>query len=223
MDERKKLLATGNQSGFNMNDMEEHMPQLEVAYTDSEEDYAEEEEEEYEELIDKVHTGQQGDSISQLDGAADPVSCNLCDRFFEGKSKGINLISHKINVHFKDDFRRVVKDNSKLDGFFHCIEENCTAKYRQKADLFKHLATVHNYIKKFSNMAAGTCSLSVPASIAPNPGHKNVSDLQSRAETEHTSTITCGFAGIGRSTEETNQGIKLTEFSSYTYVYLFRV
>ena len=218
MDERKKLLATGNQSGFNMNDMEEHMPQLEVAYTDSEEDYAEEEEEEYDELMEEMHTIEQGDSISQLDGAGDPVSCNLCDRFFEGKNKGINLTSHKINVHFKDQFRRVVKDDTKLDGFFHCIEENCTAKHRQKADLFKHLATVHNYIKKFSNTAAGAGSLSVPASINPNPGPKKISDLQSLAETEPTSPITCST-----STAETNQGIKLMEFSAYNYVHPFRV
>ena len=184
-----------------MNDMEEQLRQLVGVYTDSEEDSAEEEEE-YEELMDEV----QGDSISQLDGAADPVSCNLCDRFFEGKNKGIKLTAHKINVHFKDNFRRVVKDEMKLDGFYHCVEENCSAKHRQKADLFKHLANVHNYIKKFSNTAAGTCSLSVPASMAPSP-----------------SPINCGSAGIGRNTSETNQGIKLTEFFAYTYVRLFRV
>ena len=44
-EERKKLLAAGNLGGFNMNDMEEQLRQLEGAYTDSEEDYAEEEEE----------------------------------------------------------------------------------------------------------------------------------------------------------------------------------
>ena len=191
-------MATGNQSGFNMNDMEEQLRQLVGVCTDSEEDYAEEEEE-YEEPIDEV----QGDSISQLDGAADPVSCNLCDQFFEGKNKGIKLTAHKINVHFKDNFRRVVKDETKLDGFYHCVEENCSAKHRQKADLFKHLANVHNYIKKFSNTAPGTCSLSVPSSMAPSPGPKNISNLQSLAET--------------------NQGIKLTEFFAYTYVHLFRV
>ena len=217
MEERKELLAAGNQGGFNMNDMDEQLRQLEVVYTDSEEDYAEEEEE-YDELMEEMHTIEQGDSISQLDGAGDPVSCNLCDRFFEGKNKGINLTSHKINVHFKDQFRRVVKDDTKLDGFFHCIEENCTAKHRQKADLFKHLATVHNYIKKFSNTAAGAGSLSVPASINPNPGPKKISDLQSLAETEPTSPITCST-----STAETNQGIKLMEFSAYNYVHPFRV
>ena len=205
MEERKKLLAAGNQGGFNMNDMDGQLRQLEGAYTDSEEDYAEEEEE-YDELMDEVRTMEQGDSISQLDGADDPVSCNFCDRLFEGKNKGIKLTAHKINVHFKDNFRRVVKDEMKLDGFYHCVEENCSAKHRQKADLFKHLANVHNYIKKFSNTAAGTCSLSVPASMAPSP-----------------SPINCGSAGIGRNTSETNQGIKLTEFFAYTYVRLFRV
>ena len=114
-------------------------------------------------------------------------------RLFEGNNKGIKLTSHKINVHFKDHFRRVVKDETKRNGFYHCIEENCSAKQRQKADMFRHLATIHNYIKKFSNMTAGTCPLSVPASITPNPGPKKISDLQSLVETENT-----------------NQGIKLT-------------
>ena len=50
MEERKKLLAAGNQGGFNMNDMDGQLRQLEGAYTDSEEDYAEEEEE-YDELM----------------------------------------------------------------------------------------------------------------------------------------------------------------------------
>ena len=146
--------------------------------------------------MDEVRTMEQGDSISQLDGADDPVSCNFCDKLFEGKNKGIKLTSHKINVHFKDHFRRVVKDETKRNGFYHCIEENCSAKQRQKADMFRHLATIHNYIKKFSNMTVGTCPLSVPTSMAPNcpnPGPKTISDLQSLAETEHT-----------------NQGIKLT-------------
>ena len=62
-----------------MNDMGGQLRQLEGAYTDSEEDYAEEEEE-YDELMDEVRTMEQGDSISQLDGADDPVSCNICDK-----------------------------------------------------------------------------------------------------------------------------------------------
>ena len=197
-------MAAGNQGGFNMNDMDGQLRQLEGAYTDSEEDYAEEEEE-YDELMDELRTMEQGDSISQLDGADDPVSCNLCDRLFHGKNKGIKLTSHKINVHFKDHFRRVVKDETKRNGFFHCIEQNCSAKQRQKADMFRHLATIHNYIKKFSNMTAGTCPLSVPASMAPNPGPKKDSDLQSLAETEHT-----------------NQGIKLTGvFCIYVLTFIY--
>ena len=46
-------MAAGNLGEFNMNDMDEQLRQLEGAYTDREEDYAEEEEE-YDELIDEV-------------------------------------------------------------------------------------------------------------------------------------------------------------------------
>ena len=46
-------MAAGNLGEFNMNDMDEQLRQLEGAYTDREEDYAEEEEEN-DELIDEV-------------------------------------------------------------------------------------------------------------------------------------------------------------------------
>ena len=59
---------------------------------------------------------EQEDSISQLDGGADPVCCNLCSATFEGRNKGINLLSHKINEHFKDAFRREVEDVTRIDG-----------------------------------------------------------------------------------------------------------
>ena len=112
---------------------------------------------------------EQEDSIPQLDGGADPVSCNLCSATFEGRNKGINLLSHKINEHFKDAFRREVEDVTRIDGLYHCREENCHAKHKQKQDMFRHLATVHDYMKKFS-ITARSISLSHPASNAPAPG-----------------------------------------------------
>merc|ERR1712147_506524 len=52
-EERKKLLEAGNQGGFNMNDMEEQLRQLEGEYSDSEDDCGEEEEE-FDELMEEV-------------------------------------------------------------------------------------------------------------------------------------------------------------------------
>ena len=149
-----------------------------------------------------------GDSIFQLDGAADPVSCNICHRLFEGKNKGIKLTTHKINAHFKDDFRRAVKDETKLDGFFHCIEENCTAKFKQMTDLFRHLASVHKYLDRFT---AATRSLSVPASIAPAPGPEQIPDLHTKPGSSHQQeqgTRRDPQSLAATSSAETNQGIK---------------
>ena len=89
------------------------------------------------------------DTICQLDGAADPVTCNICKQCFDGINKGLKLTPHKINFHFKDEFRRAVRDKSKIDSNFHCKEDNCTATFKQKADMFRHL-------DKFSNTAATT-------------------------------------------------------------------
>ena len=144
------------------------------------------------------------DILEQLDGAADPVSCNICHRLFEGKSKGIKLTSHKINVHFKDEFRRAVKDETRIDGYFHCKEENCTAKFKQNADMFKHLASVHKYLDRF--MAA------VPASFAPAPGPKKISDLHTQSDSSHLQEQVATGRGpqslAATSSAETNQGIK---------------
>ena len=181
---------------------------------------------------------EQEDSIPQLDGAADPVTCNLCQQSFKGRNKGILLTSHKINAHFKDNFRRLVKDESRIDGFYRCTEENCTAKHKQKADIFKHLASVHNYIKKFSDEAR-TSSLSVPG---PASGTEKISDLQTQLGLSHqqghfgtgpgpgpqsltaTSSSVEHYGSAG--TAETNQGIKLKLMEFYTFIYmlyLFRV
>ena len=59
------------------------------------------------------------------------------------------MTPHKINFHFKDEFRRAVRDKSIIDSNFHCKEDTCTATFKQKADMFRHL-------DKFSNTAATT-------------------------------------------------------------------
>ena len=148
------------------------------------------------------------DSIPQLDGAADPVSCNLCSATFEGRNKCRNLISHKINEHFKDAFRREVKDDTRIDGFYHCKEENCNSKHRQKQDMFRHLATVHDYIKKFSNTAR-SISLSHPASNNLAPGTEKISDLNTQPVCSHQQeqVATTSSDGMSMSTAEINQGI----------------
>ena len=150
---------------------------------------------------------EQEDRIPQLDGAADPVTCNLCSATFEGRNKGINLLSHKINEHFKDSFRREVKDDTRIDGFYHCKEENCNAKHRQKLDMFRHLATVHDYIKKFSNTAR-IISLSHPASNDLAPGTEKISDLNTQPGCSHQQEQVATTSSDGmRSTAEINQGI----------------
>ena len=150
---------------------------------------------------------EQEDSIPQLDGGADPVSCNICHREFEGRNKCRNLISHKINEHFKDAFRREVLDETRIEGFYHCKEENCNAKHRQKLDMFRHLATVHDYIKKFSNMASS--SLPHPASNDPAPGTERISDLNTQPSWSHQQeqVATTSSDGMSLSTAEINQGI----------------
>ena len=148
---------------------------------------------------------EQEDSIPQLDGGADPVSCNICHREFEGRNKCRNLTSHKITEHFKDAFRREVLDETRIEGFYHCKEENCNAKHRQKLDMFRHLATVHDYIRKFSNRAR---SISHSASNAPAPGTEKISDLNTQPGCSHQQEQVATTSSDGmRSTAEINQGI----------------
>ena len=130
-------------------------------------------------LIEAVFEVQiEDDTICQLDGAADPVTCNICQQCFYGKNKCIKLTSHKINYHFNDDFRRAVKDESRKDGYFHCEEDNCTAKHKQKADMFRHLATVHKYLDKFSNRVTfRSLSVLVSQAQAPAPAPEQIPDL----------------------------------------------
>ena len=151
---------------------------------------------------------EQEDSIPQLDGGADPVSCNLCSATFEGRNKGINLLSHKINEHFKDAFRREVEDVTRIDGLYHCKEENCYAEHKQKQDMFRHLATVHDYIKKFS-ITARNISVSHPASNAPAPGIERISNLNTQPGSSHQKeqVATTSSDGMSRSTDEINQVI----------------
>ena len=151
---------------------------------------------------------EQEDSIPQLDGGADPVSCNICHRDFEGRNKCRNLISHKITEHFKDAFRREVLDETRIEGFYHCKEENCNAKHRQKLDMFRHLATVHDYIKKFSNTAR-SISISHPASNNPAPGTERISDLNTQpvCSRQQEQVATTSFDGMSMSTAEINLGI----------------
>ena len=130
-------------------------------------------EEDYPDYCDDVQI--EDNQICQLDGAADPVTCNICQQSFEGKNKILKMISHKINYHYKDDFRRVC-DEKGADGYFHCVEESCSAKKKQKADLYRHLASVHGYLDRFSSMAA-TRSLSVQVSHAQGPGPEQIPDL----------------------------------------------
>ena len=171
---------------------------------------------------------EQEDSIPQLDGAADPVSCNLCSATFEGKNKGIKLLSHKINEHFKDAFQREVKDDTRIYGFYHCKEENCSAKHKQKQDMFRHLATVHDYINKFSNMTR-SISLLHPASNYPAPGTEKISDLNTQPGWSHQQeqVATTSSDGMSRSTAEINQGIStdgvfyINSFSDGCFLKLF--
>ena len=139
-----------------------------LAATQDESDEDHDMEEEYPDYCDDMQ-------IDQLDGAADPVTCNICQQSFGGKNKILKMISHKINYHYKDNFRRVCDEKSS-DGYFHCVEERCSAKHKQKADLYRHLASVHKYLDRFSNTPA-TRSLSVQVSPAQGTGLEQIPDL----------------------------------------------
>ena len=215
-----------------------------LAATQYESDEDQNRQQDYPDYCDDVQI--EDDKICQLDGAADPVTCNLCQQSFEGKNKGFKLISHKINNHYKDHFRRVC-DEKGADGYFHCVEENCSAKHKQKADLYRHLASVHKYLDRFSNSSA-TRSLSVQVSQAQVPGPEQIPDLshqeQEREEAnergaqsltptssatedcQQTLPVSCVFAGVGSSSAadtDTNQG-KMIHLSSLLFnLHLFRV
>merc|ERR1712098_537272 len=75
-EERKKLFETSEQKGFNMNDMEEQLKQLEGQYSDDDDDEEEEEEDSLKGENDQM--SDEGEEESLLDD----LYCVVCDKMF---------------------------------------------------------------------------------------------------------------------------------------------
>jgi len=76
-EERKKLFETSEQQGFNMNDMEEQLKQLEGQYSDDDDDEEEEEEDSLKGENDQL--SDEGEEESMLDD----LYCVVCDKMFK--------------------------------------------------------------------------------------------------------------------------------------------
>jgi len=110
-EERKKLFEASEQQGFNMNDMEEQLKQLEGQYSDDDED-----------IEDDEDIDEETDQLEEEESLLDDLYCVVCDKMFKtAKAKAICEGSKK----HKDKLEKLIQEmEAEENGLNKSLSEN---------------------------------------------------------------------------------------------------